>query len=56
MRLTGSAIIDETLHEMIDIIMRDYIHSWYDCISDDDEFIHELRKTIQETIVNLSSR
>jgi len=56
MRLSGSAIIDEILHEMIDYILRDYIHHWYDHISDDDQFIYELRKTIQETLVNLSSR
>ncbi|CAG7829085.1 unnamed protein product [Allacma fusca] len=56
MRLTGSAIIDETIHEMVDYIMRDYVHSWYDYVSEDDEFIHELRKTMQETLVILSSR
>lgn len=56
MRLSGSAIIDETLHEMVDFILRDYIHSWYDYVSEDDEFIHELRKALQEILVNLSSR
>ncbi|CAL8110442.1 unnamed protein product [Orchesella dallaii] len=56
MRLSGSAIIDETLHEMIDFVLRDYIHSWYDYVSEDDEFIHELRKALQEILVNLSSR
>jgi len=56
MRITGSALIDETIHEMIDYILRDYIHSWHDHITEDDEFVHELRLTIQETLVTLSSR
>ena len=56
MRLSGSVIIDEIIHEMIDYVIRDYVHSWYDFISEDDEFIHELRKVMQETLVNLSSR
>lgn len=56
MRLSGSAIIDETLHEMVDFVLRDYIHSWYDYVSEDDEFIHELRKALQEVLVSVSSR
>ncbi len=56
MRISGSAIIDEIIHEMIDYVIRDYVHSWYDYVSDDDEFLHELRKAIQEALVNLSSR
>jgi hypothetical protein len=56
MRLSGSAIIDEIIHEMIDFVIRDYVHSWYDYVSPDDEFIHQLRKAMQETLVNLSSR
>lgn len=56
MRLSGAAVIDETLHVMIDFVLRDYIHSWYDFVSDDDEFIHQLRKALQEILVNLSSR
>lgn len=56
MRISGSAIIDEIIHEMIDYIIRDYVHSWYNYVSDDDEFIHELRAAIQEALVNLSTR
>lgn len=56
MRISGSAIIDEIIHDMIDYILRDYVHSWYDYVSEDDEFIHSLRGTIQEALVNLSSR
>lgn len=56
MRITGSSVIDETIHEMIDYILRDYIHSWYDLITDDDEFVHELRKNLQLALVTLSSR
>lgn len=56
MRISGSAIIDEIVHEMIDYVVRDYVHSWYDYVSEDDEFIRELRAALQEALVNLSSR
>lgn len=56
LRVTGSALIDETIQEMTDIVLRDYVHAWYDYVSDDDEFIHELRATVQVVLVTLSSR
>ena len=47
-RMTGSTVIDDVLQEVSDYIYRDYVHSWYKRISDDEKrFQYDIRKTVQ---------
>ncbi|KAK2174391.1 hypothetical protein NP493_802g01012 [Ridgeia piscesae] len=55
-RMTGSSIIDEVLQEVLDYTYRDYIHSWYRRISDDEKFRYDMRMTLQRVIIALSER
>merc|ERR1712142_1273361 len=56
-RMSGSNVIDDVLHEVLDYIYRDYIYSWYKRISDDDEeFKHNIRHTLQQVIIAFSAR
>ena len=55
-RLTGSSAIDELLQEIIQYFFRDYIHYWYNTISDDERFLYELHQTIQKIIINFAGR
>lgn len=55
-RLTGSSVIDELLQEIIQYFFRDYIHYWYNTISDDERFLYELHQTIQKVIINFAGR
>ncbi len=42
--------------QILDYVYRDYIHSWYKRISDDQEFHYEMRMTIQRVVVAFSER
>lgn len=55
-RLTGSQVIDESLQEIIGYVLRDYIYPWYDRLSADSEFPHEIRQTAQRVIVTFAGR
>ncbi|XP_014290688.1 sorting nexin-13 isoform X2 [Halyomorpha halys] len=55
-RLTGSQVIDEELQDILDFIIRDYVHPWYDQLSDNDEFSYQLRLVAQNLIVAFSNR
>ncbi|XP_065164268.1 sorting nexin-13-like isoform X2 [Atheta coriaria] len=56
-RVTGSEIIDSSLHEILNYIIRDYVLPWYAHISNDDEFTQKaIRKTAQRVAINISNR
>ncbi|KDR10032.1 Sorting nexin-13 [Zootermopsis nevadensis] len=55
-RLTGSQVIDESLREIIGYVLRDYVFPWYDRLSADSEFPHEIRQTAQRVIVTFAGR
>jgi len=54
--LTGSYIIDDEIHKIIDLIMRDYIDVWYkNEISSRNDFRQTIRFTIHNIIRYLNS-
>ncbi|XDV33724.1 hypothetical protein PO909_004025 [Leuciscus waleckii] len=55
-RLTGSNIIDEPLQQVIQFALRDYIQYWYYTLSDDETFLLEIRQTVQNALVQFSTR
>ncbi|XP_057210976.1 sorting nexin-13 isoform X2 [Triplophysa rosa] len=55
-RLTGSNIIDEPLQQVIQFALRDYIQYWYYTLSDDETFLLEIRQTVQNALVEFSTR
>lgn len=55
-RLTGSHVIDESLQEIIGYVLRDYVSPWYNRISTDEEFPHEVKQTAQKVIVTFACR
>lgn len=55
-RLTGASNIDEQLQEILDLVFRDYIEIWYKEITDDTQFMLELRKVFNHVISNFASR
>uniref|UniRef100_A0A673HHD6 Sorting nexin-13-like n=1 Tax=Sinocyclocheilus rhinocerous TaxID=307959 RepID=A0A673HHD6_9TELE len=55
-RLTGSSIIDEPLQQVIQFALRDYIQYWYYTLSDDETFLLEIRQTVQNALVEFSTR
>ncbi|XP_076236973.1 sorting nexin-13 isoform X2 [Calliopsis andreniformis] len=55
-RITGSRIIDESLQEILDFVIRDYVEPWYSIITDDEEFIYSVRDTAQKIAINIANR
>jgi len=55
-RLTGASNIDEQLQEILDLVFRDYVQTWYSKISNDPSFPTELRKVFNVVITNFASR
>ncbi|KAM9737257.1 sorting nexin-13 isoform 1-T1 [Menidia menidia] len=55
-RLTGSSFIDEPLQQVIQFALRDYIQYWYYTLSEDDSFLLEIRQTLQNALVQFSTR
>ncbi|XP_033849248.1 sorting nexin-13-like isoform X1 [Acipenser ruthenus] len=55
-RLTGASIIDEPLQQVIQFALRDYIQYWYYTLSDDESFLLEIRQTVQNALVQFSTR
>ncbi|XP_076638982.1 sorting nexin-13 isoform X1 [Colletes latitarsis] len=55
-RITGSRIIDESLQEILDFIIRDYVEPWYSIVTDDEEFIYSVRDTAQKIAINIANR
>ena len=44
------------LFQILDYTYRDYIHTWYRRISDDEEFGYDIRLTLQRVIIAFSER
>ncbi|KYM75577.1 Sorting nexin-13 [Atta colombica] len=55
-RITGSCIIDESLQEILDFLIRDYVEPWYSIVTDDEEFIYSVRDTAQKIAINVANR
>ena len=55
-RLTGASNIDEQLQDVLKYVFRDYIEIWHKEISEDGEFLVELRKIFNAAISNFASR
>ncbi|XP_024944002.1 sorting nexin-13 isoform X2 [Cephus cinctus] len=55
-RVTGSHIIDESLQEILDFVLRDYIEPWYGSLTDDEEFTKSVRDTAQKIAINIANR
>ncbi|XP_070582620.1 sorting nexin-13 isoform X6 [Erythrolamprus reginae] len=55
-RLTGAYIIDEPLQQIIQFSLRDYVQYWYYTLSDDESFLLEIRQTLQNALIQFSSR
>lgn len=55
--ITGDTIIDAQLNDLLALVFRDYILTWYRLISENDnEFIHDLYDIIKYFIRSLSQR
>ncbi|XP_005991338.1 sorting nexin-13 isoform X2 [Latimeria chalumnae] len=55
-RLTGASMIDEPLQQVIQFCLRDYIQYWYYTLSDDESFLLEIRQTLQNALIQFSTR
>eukprot|EP01135_Chromosphaera_perkinsii_P006063 Nk52_evm4s388 gene=Nk52_evmTU4s388 len=55
-RLTGAKAVDEEIQEVLDLLIRDYVHYWYAEISDDERFVLNLRKTTSSAIIKIASK
>jgi hypothetical protein len=49
-------VIDESLQEIIGYVLRDYVSPWYDRLSANEEFPHEIRQTAQKIIITFAGR
>lgn len=54
--ITGEASIDSEIESLLQIVYRDFVHTWYDQISTNDQFIHQLDSLVKQTLRNLSSK
>jgi len=55
-RITGSSEIDERLHEIIELVIRDSISQWYGRISADANFAGAIRSELQDVAIDLCAR
>ncbi|KAJ8688132.1 hypothetical protein QAD02_023927 [Eretmocerus hayati] len=55
-RVTGSHVIDESLQEILDFVLRDYVEPWYSILTDDEEFTKSVRDTSQKIAINIANR
>ncbi|XP_038077949.1 sorting nexin-13-like isoform X2 [Patiria miniata] len=55
-RLTGAKIIDGQLQEVLYLGFRDYIHPWYHQLSDEGQFLYEVRQCLQSCIINFATK
>ncbi|XP_078454061.1 sorting nexin-13 [Lampetra fluviatilis] len=55
-RLTGASIIDEPLQQVLQYVLRDYVHCWYYDLSDDEGFLLEVRQIMQMALTTLFNR
>lgn len=52
--ITGERRIDDEIESVLRLVYRDFVHSWYDQISTDEQFIHNLDSLVKQTLRNLS--
>ncbi|KAM8967108.1 sorting nexin-13 [Pelodytes ibericus] len=55
-RVTGANMIDEPLQQVIQFSLRDYVQYWYYTLSEDESFLLEIRQTVQNALVQFSTR
>ena len=56
-RITGSETVDSFLNEIVSIIINDYVTTWYEIITDDQEFTsHAIKKIVISAGANVSNR
>lgn len=55
--LSGHKQIDHLLHTIIDYILRDYIESWFNQLTENKEFSeYRVRTSIEESVQNVCNR
>ncbi|XP_063777811.1 sorting nexin-13 isoform X3 [Pseudophryne corroboree] len=55
-RVTGANMIDEPLQQVIQFSLRDYVQYWYYTLSEDESFLLQIRQTVQNALVQFSTR
>lgn len=53
---TGHTKIDEQIRDLLGLLLRDYVYSWYSPLSHNHEFVNELRILLQIVIRSLANR
>lgn len=55
-KLTGSIEVDSQLQAILTFLIRDYFHSWYDQLSNDQELSHEVQIAFHNVLVAITTR
>ncbi|EGD75236.1 hypothetical protein PTSG_06890 [Salpingoeca rosetta] len=55
-RISGSPVIDAELHQVIDLLMRDYVATWYNSISSDPTAIQQTKRLLCQFIADVGIR
>ncbi|CAL4059774.1 unnamed protein product [Meganyctiphanes norvegica] len=55
-RITGSTLIDEQLNGVVELVIRDYVLTWYSQLSNHPGFVTQLQRTCQHALVQISNR
>ncbi|XP_045781856.1 sorting nexin-13-like [Maniola jurtina] len=56
-RITGSETVDSFINEIISIIINDYVTTWYEVVTDDQEFTsHSIKKLVVAAGANIANR
>ncbi|XP_039747357.1 sorting nexin-13-like isoform X3 [Pararge aegeria] len=56
-RITGSETVDSFISEIISIIINDYVTTWYEVVTDDQEFTsHSIKKLVVAAGANIANR
>ncbi|KJE91062.1 hypothetical protein CAOG_02257 [Capsaspora owczarzaki ATCC 30864] len=55
-RMTGSSVVDDVLHNLIDLHLRDYVDWWYKDVSDDPSFLLALKAMASTATVKFANR
>lgn len=54
-RLTGSQIIDDEINRFVDLLLRDYVDTWFSAMTTHTACPIEMRRTIQSTVIAFSN-
>ncbi|XP_069365398.1 LOW QUALITY PROTEIN: sorting nexin-13-like [Maniola hyperantus] len=56
-RITGSETVDSFINEIISIIINDYVATWYEVVTDDQEFTsHSIKRLVVAAGANIANR